>query len=91
MRIYILRAFPNAHKWYPDAWVIGYFTNKAALQKAITQNWATLGGYQWQDFCRAFHNYFCREDTLGNWRVNPDMYLECGEIEVAVANEYGRD
>lgn len=84
MKIYILRAFPNAHKWYPDSSVIGYFTNKTALQKAIAQNWATLGGYQKRDFCREFYNRFYRNDIFSK----PDQYLECGEIEVANANEF---
>ena len=67
-----------------DGAVIGYFTNKTALQKAIAQNWATLGGYQKRDFCREFYNRFYRNDIFSN----PDKYLECGEIEVANANEF---
>lgn len=84
MKIYILRVFPTAHKWYPDSSVIGYFTNKTALQKAIAQNWATLGGYQKRDFCREFYNRFYRNDIFSK----PDQYLECGVIEVVNANEF---
>ena len=87
MKIYILKAFPNAHKWYPDSWVIGYFTSKAKLQKAIAHHWETLGGYNRQDFNRAFYNRY----YVGDECSYPDMYLECGEIEVATANEYDRE
>lgn len=84
MKIYILRAFPNAHKWHSESEVIGYFTNKTALQKAIAKNWERLGGYQKRDFCREFYNLYFRRDMFSN----PGKYLECGEIEVVNANEF---
>lgn len=84
MNIYILRAYPNEHKWVPASWVIGYFTNKATLQKAILENRDVLGIYDKQAFQREFYKDFYLNDPFSS----PDSYMECGSIERVTANEY---
>ena len=83
MKIYILRAYPNEHKWESHSWVIGYFTNKAALQKAIFKYRDVLGLYDKQAFQREFYNAY----YLNNRFSSPDGYMDCGTIEVVNANE----
>lgn len=45
MRVYILQAYSDEHKYHGDEYVIGYFTNKKILWNAITNHADELGIY----------------------------------------------
>ena len=79
MTIYILHAYPNAHKWTPDSWVIGYFTSKRALRKAIKVHVDELNIYNEREFYRAL--------DIDDFGIVND-YAETGMIEKVTANEF---
>lgn len=79
MKIYILKAYPSPHKWEPNAWVIGYFTNKVALRKAICSHIYDLGLFG------------ITQKTLATL-VEDDIHevsdwLDTGTVEVVEANQ----
>ena len=79
MTIYILKAYPTPHKCEAHACIIGYFTSKAALFKAIRQY-----AFLWKIFDKAG---FRRAVALG------DVYAlnhctDTGSVEVTTANTY---
>lgn len=82
MAIYVLKAYPDAHKWQPKSWIIGYFTNKRALLKAIRQHADELQIYDEKAFYRAL----ARNDYRA---VN--TYAETGTVELVEANHYDAD
>lgn len=72
MKLYILQAYPDAHKWLADGWVIGYYTNKRALRNAIKAHADELGLYAEKEFYRAFDS--------GDW-YSVNTYAETGSID----------
>ena len=78
MKIYVLKKFPNVHKWKADEEVIGYFASRDALRKALRQHAAELSLYGGKD---AFHALKRGQlDTVNN-------YLETGIVEIVDAVE----
>lgn len=79
MKLYILQAFPNAHKWLADGWIIGTFTNKRALRRAIKLHADEMGIYDLAEFYRAFDK--------GDW-FSVNTYADTGAVEIVDANHY---
>lgn len=77
MKLYILQAFPNAHKWLADGWTIGTFTNKRALRQAIKAHADEMGIYDEKEFYRAFDR--------GDWG-SVNTYAETGYVELTSTN-----
>ena len=78
MKVYILKSYPNSHKWQADAEVLGYFASVNSLRKAIKENAAELSLYGGKDPFNAL-----KRGQIGT--VN--SYLETGLIEVVDAAE----
>lgn len=79
MTIYILRAFATEYKYWGEADVVGYYTNKRALWRAIKKHARTLGLVD----CESFRIDFARGRFGGL-----GAYMDKGDVEVAPVNEY---
>lgn len=77
MTLYTLKAYPTPHKWEADACIIGYFTTKAALFKAIRKFKFLWKPYNKDDFRRALEH--------GDVHAL-DRYTETGSVEVQDLN-----
>ena len=80
MKIYILKAYPTPHKWNADEAIVGYYTSKAQLLKAVKRNADIVGLEDWTR--EAFYREWAR-DRIGY----AGGMLETGDIEVVTANE----
>ena len=81
MKIYILLAYPDCHKWREDALTLGLFTSKTALRKAVKKHKAELGVYDEKELSDVLTGKLVN----GFWYVNGLM--DTGEIETINANE----
>lgn len=79
MKLYILRAFANEYKYWGEAVVVGYYTNKRDLWRAIKKHADELGLVD----CESFRIDFARGrfGYLG-------AYMDKGDVEQVTANQY---
>ena len=77
MTLYTLKAYPTPHKWEADACIIGHFTTKAALFKAIRRF-----EFLWKPYNK---EYFRRALQHGDVHAL-DSYTETGSVEETTLN-----
>lgn len=78
MKVYILKAYSDEHMWHGTEEIIGVFTNRKALYRAIMTHAADLGLENGNKYA------FDKDFFLG---YCGDNYLYTGTIEVYTANE----
>lgn len=89
MTIYILQAFSDEHKWRTEAVVLGLFTSKTALRKAVKDAQAELGIYNKKEFEKALNLLFDEPFHWAPYSVND--WMETGMIEMVEGNRIYAD
>ena len=75
MKLYIVRGYPDEHKMHVDSWIVGIFTNRSLLARAVRKFSSKLGVSDFDKWLAAF-----------NSNDFPNQFLETGYIEQVDAN-----